>query len=67
MKRTAEEYRKILKAVLTVKIAITEDAGVYRTNKWSDEAMVTALNEGYIAGLKECLRVIEESDFLTEV
>ncbi len=66
MKRTAEEYRKILKAVLTVKIAITEDVGIYKTNKWDNKITTNALNEGYIAGLKECLRVIEESNFLTE-
>ena len=64
--KTAEEYRAIIKAVFAMKLAGAEDEGPYTLNKWVSEEETAALNEGYVAGLRESLRVIEDSIFLLE-
>ena len=66
MKRTTREYRNLMMAATTVKIAMAEDEGPYQVSKWTDEEVTNALNEGYIAGLKESLRMLEVSEFLLE-
>lgn len=64
--KTAEEYRAIIKAVFAMKLAGAEDEGPYTSNKWVSEEETAALNEGYVAGLRESFRVIEDSIFLLE-
>lgn len=64
--KNAKEYRQLLQAVMAMKVAMNEKEGPYHVSKWTDEEVVAALNEGYVAGLKEAARVIRESDFLTE-
>ena len=66
MKRTTREYRNLMMAATAMKIAAAEDEGPYRVSKWTDEEVTNALNEGYVAGLKESLRMLEVSEFLLE-
>lgn len=64
--KTAKEYKAIIEAVFAMKLVEAEDEGPYTSNKWVSEEEAIALNEGYVAGLRESLRVIENSIFLLE-
>lgn len=61
---TAEEYRNLLKMVFNLAIHEAE-ADAKREKDWSCQSPSYNYNEGYIAGLKEGLRKIEVSEFLS--
>lgn len=66
MKRTAEEYKNVMENVMTMKIATAMAEPVYHVSKWMDENTTEAMNEAYVAGLREALRTIKASGFLIE-
>ncbi len=66
MKRTAEEYKNVMESVMAMKIATAASEPVYHASRWTDESTAEAMNEAYIAGLREALRTIKASGFLVE-
>lgn len=61
---SAEEYRNLLKMVFTLSIHEAEE-DAKREADWSYQSPTYNYNEGYIAGLREGLRKIEVSEFLS--
>lgn len=61
---TAEEYRNILKMVFNLAIHEAEE-DAQKEEDWSCQSPAHNYNEGYIAGLREGLRKIEVSEFLS--
>lgn len=61
---TAEEYRNLLKMVFTMSIAQAEKE-VEENSIWGTQNPSYNYNRGYLAGLREGLRKIEVSEFLS--
>lgn len=61
---TSNDFRKTLIAVMNMKISETEQSPVYEENKYNYGEYLEGLNEGYLAGMREALRVLEASEFL---
>lgn len=62
--RTAEEYKNVMESVMAMKIATVASEPIYHASRWTDEDTAQAMNEAYIAGLREALRTLKASDFL---
>ena len=61
---TAEEYRNLLKMVFNLSIhEVEKDAE--KEEDWGLQSPTYNYNQGYIAGLREGLRKIEASEFLS--
>ena len=65
--KNAEDYRVTLKSILELKIAELTKEGPYRENKYTYGEYLEGLNEGYLAGMEEALRVVEASQFLVDL
>lgn len=60
----AKDYRNLIIAALKFNIESSKEDNPYEVNKYNTEDYTEGLNEGFIAGLKRALYVVENSDFL---
>ena len=59
-----QDYRNLIIAALKFNIESYDEDKPYEVNKYNTEDYTEGLNEGFIAGLKRALYVVENSAFL---
>ena len=61
---TINDYITVMESILDNNIREAEKEPPYKENRYSIEEYIDGLNEGYVAGLRDALKSIENSHFL---